>query len=246
MSLSLPNVSVSSAANGAGIVIRYTFYAVGALVLGLIGLSILTISGYRVKQLDETPAFRLAAPELSRLPVKSNVFTSSGIGRMEVRQYGRIHDRDLDMTVVLTMPPKGAAIAPNFAREIRGIKPLQRANATFTSNYHDLETRFGPIRAAEMRVESDGQWKQCIVFVSRFATDAIQLAGWYCNASGARPNAHAVACILDRLTLESRLASAEADAFLRPQAARPAHCGATPVTQTTDTRARVPPPKRLR
>jgi hypothetical protein len=246
MSLTLPNVSVSSAANGAGIVIRYSFYLVGALVLGLIGLSILTISGYRVKQLNEAPAFRLAASELARLPVKSSVFTSSGIGRMEVRQYGRIHDRDLDMTLVMTMPPKDAAIAPNFAREIRGIKPLQSANATFTANYHDLETRFGPMRAAEMRVESDGQWKQCLVFVSRFSTDAIHLAGWYCNASGARPSAHGVACILDRLTLESRLASADADAFMRPRAARSAHCGATPVAQTTDTRSRVPPPKRLR
>ncbi len=246
MSLSVPNISASSVASGTGIIIRYTFYLVGAIVLGLIGITILTISNYGPKQVNETPAFRIDAPDLARLAVKSTVAVGGGIGRIEMREYGRIYGRDRDMTVILSMPPKGALVARNFRQELRSIRPLRDARAFFTSHYHDLETRFGEIRAAEMRVDNDGQWKQCLAFVSRFDTDALNVTGWYCDASGARPNPYKVACLLDRLVLDARLDSPEADAFLRSRSTRPASCAAAPVSQTTDTRARAPRPKRLR
>lgn len=246
MSISVSNINASSVASGTGIIIRYTFYLVGAVVLGLIGITILTISNYRPKQVNETPAFHIDAPDLARLSVKSTVATGGSIGRIEMREYGRIHGRDRDMTVILSMPPKDAIVAHDFRRELRGIRPLRNARAVFSANYHDLETRFGDIRAAEMRVDNDGQWKQCLAFVSRFDVDAINLSGWYCDASGARPNPYKVACLLDRLVLDSRLDSAEADAFLRARLARSPSCAATPVSQTTDTRARAPRPKRLR
>ena len=114
-----------------------------------------------------------------------------------------------------------------------------------TSIYHDLETRFGALRATEFRVESDGQWKQCLAFASRFDTTAFYLVGSFCDASGAKPNAGTLACMLDKLTLDRDLASRDADAFLRTRMARPASCSAIPVSQTTDTgsRPRVAPPQ---
>jgi hypothetical protein len=246
MSLSLSNISAASVASGTGVVIRYAFFLIGALVLGLIGITIITVSNYRPKKIDEAPAFRIAAPELARLPAKATVAVGGSIGRVEMRQYGRIYDRDLDMTVILRFPPAGTLVGHDVGQQLRAVWPLRNARAMFLSSYYDLETRFGAVRAAEMRIESDGQWKQCLAFVSRFDTDAFNLSGWYCDASGARPNPYKVACLLDRIVLDSSPASSEADAFLRARLAKPASCAASPVAQTTDTRLRAPARKHLR
>ena len=71
---------------------------------------------------------------------------------------------------------------------------------------------------------------------SRLDTAAVYFTGWYCDGSGAKPGAHALACMLDRFTLDADLASTEANGFLRARMARAAYCMAEPVTQTTDTR----------
>ena len=121
--------------------------------------------------------------------------------------------------------------------QLASLRP-QNLRSIMSANYHDLETRFGAVRAMEARIETDGQWKQCLAFASRFETTALYLIGWYCDASGAKPNASSLACMLDKLTLERALASKEADSFMRTRLARPASCSAVPVSQTTDMRTR--------
>jgi len=114
-----------------------------------------------------------------------------------------------------------------------------------TSNYHDLETRFGSVRAVEMRVNSDGRWKQCLAYQSRFDHPSVHLLGWFCDGTGSKPNPDSLACTLDKLTLTKQLSSREADEFLRNRMTKPAHCSAQGVTQTTDTGSRrISPPSR--
>jgi hypothetical protein len=125
--------------------------------------------------------------------------------------------------------------AGQILRDVRSLRPMR---AVSMPNYYDLETRFGDVCAADMRAETDGRWKLCLSFLSRFDTPHIYLAGWYCDASGAKPSANALACALDRLVLDKPLASKEADAFVRAHMTRPTTCSATPVSQTVDTRSR--------
>ena len=120
--------------------------------------------------------------------------------------------------------------------QLTEISMLRRARMVFSSTYHDLDTRFGAVRATEMRVESDGQWKQCLSFASRFETTAVYFVGWFCDASGAKPSPDRLACILDKITLNKELASKEADDFMRAKIGKGALCSATPVSQTIDTR----------
>ena len=89
-----------------------------------------------------------------------------------------------------------------------------------------------------MRVDTDGRWKQCLTYYSRFPSESVVLAGWYCDASGTKPSADRLACLLDRLVLDASLESREADLFMREQSVRTARCSASPVSQTVDTRAR--------
>ena len=127
-------------------------------------------------------------------------------GRIETRHYGQIYDRDMDLTVALIMPPKDrATITIDGLPDIPDIKPLRNRRVVSNAFNHDLETRFGPLRATDVRVDTDGRWKQCLTYYSRFATDDVVLAGWYCDASGGKPSPDRLACLLDQLVLDGPL-----------------------------------------
>jgi hypothetical protein len=223
----------------AGAFIRYAFYLLGALVFAVMLVGVLTVSNARVKTVEQQPAFRLDAPELARLPVRSHVITGHG-GRMEVRQHGQPHDRHADMTIALVMPPRGWSGGNQLGVELATMGPARLVSSRLTQTYYDIDTRFGPVRAADMTVDADGRRKLCLGFLSRFESTAVYLKGWHCEASGTKASADNLACLLDRLVLDARLSSEAADAFLRERAARRAHCAARPVTQTTDTGQRRP------
>jgi len=233
----MSETSLTRVAAGTGIAIRYSFYLIGALVIGMIGIAIISVYGSRTRTLDERPSFHLAAQHLARLPVRSQVLTGGRFGRMELLQYGAVHNRDVNFSIGMGFPPAGALVTADTVPQISSLMP-RNMRSTMSSNYHDLETRFGSVRATEFRIESDGQWKQCLAFASRFDTAAMYLIGWFCDASGAKPSAATLACTLDRFTLDRDLPSGEADAFIRARMSRPASCSAMPVSQTTDTRSR--------
>ena len=71
-----------------GALIRYGFYLIGAVVLGGIGLVILSAWRFVPQPVDDAPAFRIASSAVSQLPVTGHVI-SSRLGRIEVRQETR-------------------------------------------------------------------------------------------------------------------------------------------------------------
>ena len=243
--------NVSSAISVSGALIRYAFYATGALAFGLIAFTIIKIGSFvsfnRVKVADEGASFRLVDSALAKLPTQSKVTNGGAIGRIEVRHYGRPHDRTTNLSVALIVPPKPVdrAARPNFA-DIRTTLTMNGpSSAVSGTERYDLETRFGPIRATEARINADGLIKPCLLFYSRFETDAVRLEGTICEADGSKPSPHGLACILDGLVLDTRLSSPAADSFLREHMRQRPHCTSTPVSQTIDTRTRpVSPPSR--
>ena len=237
--------SLTSVVSGAGTLVRYSFYFIGALVLGAIGVVMMSAYNGRTQVVDEQPSFRVASPQLTRFPPRTQIVSGGRFGRMETMQYGSFHNRDVNFSIAMGFPPADAGVKFDLAPQIASLRP-QNLRSVMSSNYHDLETRFGTLRAIEARIDNDGQWKQCLAFASRFETTALYLVGWYCDASGIKPNASALACMLDKITLDRPLASKEADTFIRTQGARPATCSSIPVSQTTDTRTRstVSPPHR--
>ena len=231
------DTSLTTVAAGTGVIIRYAFYLIGAVVIGMIGIGIVSAYSSRTRTVDERPSFHLAAQHLASLPTRSQILTGGRFGRMELLQYGAVHNRGVNFSIAMGFPPAGALVTADTVPQISSLMPRDM-RSVMSSNYHDLETRFGPVRATEFRVESDGQWKQCLAFASRFDTTAVYLVGWFCDASGAKPSAVTLACTLDRFTLDRELLSSEADAFVRARISRPASCSAVPVSQTTDTRSR--------
>lgn len=227
-----------SAVTVAGGLIRYTFYAVGAVVLGGIGLFVLWIYGHRVTTVDAPPAFSINAKAVANLPVRSSILKVGRLGRVEIMHYGAIHNRETDLTAALFMPPNGTVPVDRLSANFHDANLLRNVRHIMTSTYHDLETRFGSVRAVEMRADIDGRWKQCLAYRSRFDVPSVYLMGWYCDGTGTRPSPHQLACTLDKLTLTRDLPSREANEFIRSKMARSANCSADPVTQTTDTGSR--------
>jgi hypothetical protein len=219
----------------AGTVIRYAFFAVGTLTLGAIGLSILSVWKIVPQPVNEPPAFRIATGEFAGKPTSGHIVTSSQLGRAEVIQYGQLSNRTADLAVVMVQPTKGIGMGTQFGQDLININLLRSKRMTLTQTYYDLDTRFGEFRATEMRVDTDGRWKQCLGFRSRFDTAAVYFTGWYCDGTGNKPSPTALACTLDKLALDHELTSKDADAFLRGRMAKTTRCRADPVTQTTDT-----------
>jgi hypothetical protein len=243
--------NVSSAISHSGTIIRYAFYLAGALAFALIAIVIIKVYGFvsfnSVKIVDTTPSFRLVDSELARLPTRSKVVNGGAIGRIEVRHYGQLHDRTANLSMAMIVPPKPAdrSIRPSFADVRNTLAMSATSSSVWGTARHDLETRFGPVRATEARINADGLIKPCLMFLSRFETEAVRLEGAYCEADGSKPSPHRLACILDGLVLDTRLASLAADAFLRERMARRPYCTSTPVSQTLDTQSRrMSPPAR--
>ena len=235
----------SAGVSAAGTLVRFGFYAAGLGFFLVVGLGLHYLWGNRVVRVDAKPAFRINDSSLASLPTTTRVISGGNLGRIEVINYGSIHNRESDLAVAMVTPDRTSAIDPQIAVSLRHANIMQNAQVLMTSNYYDLNTRFGEIRAVEMRVDSDGRWKQCLAYRSRFNDESAYLLGWSCDGSGAKPSADHLACVLDKLTLERPLASAEADAFLRAKALRPASCSARAVTQTSDTGSRrISPPSR--
>jgi hypothetical protein len=233
--MSLETESVTAKISVVGLVIRYSFYVVGTLVIGGIGLMALSVWNWLPAAVNDAPAFRISAPSLAQLPLSGHVVTSGRLGRAEVRQYGRLHNREQDLALVMVMPPRGIGMGTELVQDLRNVNLLRGSRAVLMPVHYDLETRFGEFRATEMRVDTDGRWKNCLAFRSRLDTVAVYFTGWYCDGSGTKPGAQVLACLLDRLVLDSDLASKEANAFLRGRMTRAAYCSAEAVTQTSDT-----------
>ena len=241
MEFSRSNIEV--AANAAGSFVRLVFYAVAIFALLFVGL-VSTWIWNRLPPSRESvkvqPAFEVRTNSLASRPAVRKA-ENWPQGWTETLQYGQLHDRDVDMTVVMVVPKESyQGLTRNYASEIGSLRPIAGRFYQSNTTFYDLETRFGSIRASAFSFNADGRTKLCISYLSRFDTPAVYLKGGYCEANGARPSYSAVACVLDQLVLGRPLPSAEATSFMTERMKLPAKCSSEPVTQTTDTSPRRP------
>ncbi len=230
----------------AGRAVRYSFYIAGTVAFALIAVAVVRVSSFfsQPSSVSSKASFQINAPELTRLSSTANATRFSG-GWQNVLQYGQVYDRNTDFTLVINMPSSpDTPVVRDYSSEMSSLRPLLRTAYTGmgrATTYYDLETRFGPVRAANFQINSDGQIKLCVSYLSRFDTTAVYLKGWYCEASGARPNFHTLACMIDRISVKGVLPTAVAQTFFEERMKRSPRCTAEPVSQTTDTRPPRPP-----
>jgi hypothetical protein len=237
---------MSTVGTHAGTAIRYSFYIAGTVVFALIAVGLVSLSNFfsQPSRVTTKASFQINASELNRLASTANSARFNA-GWQEILQYGQVYDRNTDFTLVVNMPSNpDTPVIRDYSSEMSSLRPLLRSAYTGmgqATTYYDLETRFGPVRAANFQINSDGQTKLCVSYLSRFDTTAVSLKGWYCEASGARPNFHTLACMIDRISLKGVLPTVAAQTFFEERMKRSPRCSAEPVSQTTDTRPPRPP-----
>ncbi len=215
---------LSTVSSYAGKAVRYSFYIAGTVVFALIAVAVVRVSSFFSQPtiVSTKASFQITSSDFARLSSTSSS-AKFNAGWQEVLQYGRIHDRDTDFTLVVNMPtdPDTPAVR-DYSSEMSSLRPLLRTTYMgATTNYYDLETRFGPVRAASFQANSDGRTKLCVSYLSRFDYDGRLPQGRLCEANGARPNFHALACVLDRVTLKGALPTAAAQSFFEERMKRP-------------------------
>jgi hypothetical protein len=251
MKVNVSRARIGTVAGYAGTAIRYSFYVTGIVVFMVIGLAIVAIWNWLSAfpgVVSDGASFAIGDSQVAR---RSAVFksVSRSAGKLESLQYGQLHDRDTDMTVILVLPVTAYQNpARNYRHEIAELGPIAGRRHSSSDGFYDLQTRFGRVSAAEFWIDADGRAKLCASFLSRFNEPTLYYKGWYCEANGARPNLTTLACILDKLRLTQPLESAEATAFMQEAMKRPARCSSEPVSQTTDVRSgrRAPLPRLIR
>jgi hypothetical protein len=223
-----------------------SFYIAGTVVFAVVAIAALRVSSFfgQPSSVSTRTSFQINTPKLTRTAAAAST-SRFNAGWQEIVQHGQVYDRDTDFTLVVTMPAHpGVPQVHDYSSEMASLRPLIRSTFMGATTYYDLETRFGPVRAANFQINADGRIKLCVSYLSRFDTDALRYKGWLCEADGARPNLTALACILDRITLKNPLPTTAAQTFFDDRVARPPRCSAEPVSQTTDTR-RPRPPRRF-
>lgn len=181
--MSFDHSQISTVSRYAGKAVRYSFYAVGTIVLALIGIVVVRVTSFfdQPTRVSTKASFQIGAPELTRLSPTANSARFNA-GWQEILQYGQVYDRNTDFTLVVNMPANpDTPVVRDYSYEMSSLRPLLRTAYIGSSTYYDLQTRFGPVRAANFQINSDGQIKLCVSYLSRFETTAVYLKGWYCE-----------------------------------------------------------------
>ena len=171
---------LSAAGTYAGRAIRVSFYIAGTVIFALIAIVLLRVSSFfnQPSSVSTRTSFQINSPDITRRPAKSSAAHFSG-GWQEILQHGQIYDRDTDFTLVVNMPSNpDTPVVRDYSHEMSTLRPLLRtAYMGGISNYYDLQTRFGPVRAANFQTYADGRIKLCVSYLWRFDTDAVYLKG---------------------------------------------------------------------
>src|SRR5262249_21226872 len=152
--------------------------------------------------------------------------TNASFAHGETRQYGLLDDQHTDASITMMIPLNGHSGMRDFYQEIRELDAIRRSTRTSIAGAYELQTRFGLYQAADIEIDIGGRWKDCLVFMSRFETNAIYIKGWYCDGVGMKPSAERLACALDGMTLDGPLVTSAADSFMRERIARQSFCAA--------------------
>src|SRR4029453_5666259 len=97
--------------------------------------------------------------------------------------------------------PRSIGMGTQLVQDLNEANLLRLKRAIMTQTHYDLDTRFGEFRATEMRVDTDGRWKQCLAYRSRLQTASVYFIGWYFDGSGRLAADSLVSLILPNLGL---------------------------------------------
>jgi hypothetical protein len=154
--------------------------------------------------------FGLPAPDLASLPQRYESWRHGHGGRDDRLIFGEFDARPTDNAgpashlhlSMLRKMPDAARARPFYIDLVRQASEL-RLSVEKTQQPTLIQTKFGPVEAADAVLTSGDQQRACLAF--RFSHDAtgLRMGGWWCAAGGRPADRQQLACVIDRLDLLS-------------------------------------------
>lgn len=183
-------------------------------------------SGVRLARLAAAPgpllAMEGAGPTVKPEPPRWNAATGLREDAVSMGSFDAIEAPYLRVTVTEapSTPEPGRSLFVTLARraaEVRGLSVIR------TGLRGALATKFGPFETVEATLAGDGS-RICTGFAS-LGAKAVRIDGWLCGVLGQAPDARALACALERLTLATAASPPVEIAFGEAELRRGPGCG---------------------
>lgn len=205
-------------------VARFLFLALGAAVFLLILLLAWWLYGKMPAIGRGQTAFSWAI-EPSGLRGTPLVATHPTRGREEGWQFGGPGTGEAFAALVLAEPDEAGRPFTLTTPLFWQFEPLRVLRPRVGGPHYTMTTRWGAFTGRDLIYqEFDGRVRTCIVFRNAFETSAFALGGYYCAAGQQDANAASLACLIDRVKLESQRRESAALAYLAGRASLPALC----------------------
>ena len=88
-----------------------------------------------------------------------------------------------------------------------------------------IDTKFGPVTIESFTDRAPGGERRCLRFSRSYDEPRFELAGWFCNAGEELIDRGAIACALDRLTLNAAGGDAKLSALFARAELKRTFCG---------------------
>ncbi len=148
------------------------------------------------------PIFGLESPELERQPLVLEARRSAdGRQREDLLSFGGFDETKPHLTLRLAVRHEREELSRPFivalvrAAAARGLS-VQRSSLPAA-----VETRFGPVEAADVTLSDGPVGRACIAFRMEAGTVPLALSGWWCGGEGKPADRRQLVCLIDRIDL---------------------------------------------
>jgi hypothetical protein len=148
------------------------------------------------------PIFGLESPELERQPAVLDARRSAdGTRREDILSFGGFAEPKPHLSLRLAVQHERDELSRPFivalvrAAAARGLS-VQRSSLPAA-----IETRFGPVEAADVTLSDGASGRACIAFRTEGGTVPLALSGWWCGGEGKPADRRQLVCLIDRIDL---------------------------------------------
>jgi hypothetical protein len=206
---------------------KFTFLILGCFFFGLFALIAWFIVGKLPTATRERPVISWPVESLANVASVPLSFADERGGREDIWQFGGPGTTKPFASLIFWQRLDRVRAVPVQLNTLKGMLPLRQLNPHPQQNgaSYEMFTRWGKFSGQDYNYrETNGRMRDCIVFLSVFETPEFSIGGFYCNADGAPAAAGPLACMLDRIQLDSEAKVTPATTFLRQKASEPAKC----------------------
>lgn len=168
--------------------------------------------------------FDLGSSELGRIAPAYEARRTADGRREDVLTFAAFAEKGPHLMLRLRTGPLEQPGARSFTIGLVREAALRALSVTRSSAPAAIQTRFGPVEAADVVLDDGSTSRSCLAFRSTGDTAAFTMNGWWC-ASAKPSDRRQLACLIDRLDLANAAGNEELRAaFARSELARDPAC----------------------